>query len=93
MSRPAPPALTVRYDGSQRTFAAGHDVVVGRDLRADVRVAHPLISRAHVLLRSDQDRCVLGRDFSARPQVRLTLGPAGQPREVALERAAILPGP
>ena len=42
---------------------------------------------------SDQDRCVLGRDFSARPQVRLTLGPAGQPREVALERAAIFPGP
>lgn len=42
---------------------------------------------------SDQDRCVLGRDFSARSQVRLTLGPAGQPREVALERAAIFPGP
>jgi hypothetical protein len=42
---------------------------------------------------SDQDRCVLGRDFSTRPQVRLTLGPAGQPREVALVRAAIFPGP
>ena len=36
MSRPASPALTVRYDGSTRTFAAGNDVVVGRDLRADV---------------------------------------------------------
>ncbi|TRW79840.1 ATP-binding cassette domain-containing protein [Mycolicibacterium sp. 018/SC-01/001] len=56
MSRPAPPALTVRYDGSTRTFAAGNDVVVGRDLRADVRVAHPLISRAHLVLRFDQGR-------------------------------------
>jgi len=50
--------LTVRYDESQRTFAAGHDVVVGRDLRADVRIAHPLISRAHLLLRFDHNRWV-----------------------------------
>jgi ABC transport system ATP-binding/permease protein len=56
MTPPAPPALTVRYDGSERTFAAGHDVVVGRDLRADMRVTHPLISRAHLLLRFDQGR-------------------------------------
>ena len=56
MSRPSAPALTVRYDGSERTFAAGHDVVVGRDLRADVRVAHPLISRAHLVLRFDNGR-------------------------------------
>jgi ABC-type multidrug transport system ATPase subunit len=28
-------------------------VVVGRDLRADVRIAHPLTSRAHVILRFD----------------------------------------
>ena len=56
MSRPAPPVLTVRYDGSERTFAAGNDVIVGRDLRADVRVAHPLISRAHLLVRFDQGR-------------------------------------
>ena len=56
MSRSAPPALTVRYDGSERTFAAGNDVIIGRDLRADVRVAHPLISRAHLLLRFDQGR-------------------------------------
>ncbi len=56
MSRPAPPALTVRHDGSQRTFAAGHDVVVGRDLRADIRIPHPLVSRAHLLLRFDQGR-------------------------------------
>ncbi|WP_420910574.1 FHA domain-containing protein, partial [Mycobacterium montefiorense] len=56
MNAPAPPVLTVRYDGSERTFAAGHDVVVGRDLRADMRITHPLISRAHLLLRFDQGR-------------------------------------
>ena len=58
MTRPASPALTVRYDGSPRTFSPGNDVVVGRDLRADVRVAHPLISRAHVIVRFDQGRWV-----------------------------------
>jgi ABC-type multidrug transport system ATPase subunit len=31
-------------------------VVVGSDLRADLRVAHPLIARAHLLLRFDQGR-------------------------------------
>ncbi|MEI7717169.1 MAG: FHA domain-containing protein, partial [Mycobacterium sp.] len=56
VSRPAPPVLTVRYEGSDRTFAAGNDVVIGRDLRADVRVAHPLISRNHLLVRFDQGR-------------------------------------
>ncbi len=56
MSQAAPPDLTVSYDGSHRTFAAGHDVVIGRDLRADMRVTHPLISRAHLLLRFDQGR-------------------------------------
>ncbi|MBY0290136.1 MAG: FHA domain-containing protein [Mycobacteriaceae bacterium] len=58
MSRPVPPALTVRHDGSTRTFAPGNDVVVGRDLRADIRIAHPLISRAHLVLRFDQGRWV-----------------------------------
>src|SRR5580693_899763 len=58
MSRPAPPVLTVRYDGSERTFAAGNDLVIGRDLRADIRVAHPLISRAHLLVRFDQGRWI-----------------------------------
>jgi ABC transport system ATP-binding/permease protein len=56
MSHAGPPALTVRYDGSQRTFAAGHDIVIGRDLRADMRITHPLISRAHLMLRFDQGR-------------------------------------
>ena len=58
MSTTAPPVLTVRYDASERTFAAGNDVVIGRDLRADVRVGHPLISRAHLIVRFDQGRWV-----------------------------------
>jgi ABC-type multidrug transport system ATPase subunit len=56
MSAPAPPALTVRTNGSKRTFAPGHDVVIGRDLRADVRIADKLVSRAHVLLRFEGGR-------------------------------------
>ncbi|QUR66541.1 ATP-binding cassette domain-containing protein [Mycobacterium spongiae] len=56
MTPPPPPALTVGYEGATRTFAAGHDVVVGRDLRADIRITHPLISRAHLVLRFDQGR-------------------------------------
>ncbi|WP_081292843.1 ATP-binding cassette domain-containing protein [Mycobacterium colombiense] len=58
MTPPAPPALTVRYEGAERTFAPGNDVVIGRDLRADVRVAHPLISRNHLIARYDQGRWV-----------------------------------
>ncbi|WP_205876608.1 ATP-binding cassette domain-containing protein [Mycobacterium camsae] len=50
------PVLTVRSDRSHREFAVGPDVVVGSDLRADLRVAHPLVSRAHLLLRFDQGR-------------------------------------
>ncbi|VDM87493.1 ABC transporter ATP-binding/permease protein [Mycobacterium basiliense] len=46
--------LTVRSDRSQRSFAAGPDVIVGSDLRADLRVAHPLIDRAHLLVRFEQ---------------------------------------
>jgi pSer/pThr/pTyr-binding forkhead associated (FHA) protein len=64
MSRPAPPALTVRYDGSTRTFAPGNDVVVGRDARADVRVAHALVSREHLVLRFDHGRWVAIDDGS-----------------------------
>ena len=56
MTRPAPPILTVRHDGSQRSFAAGHEVVIGRDVQADVRIADPRISRAHLILRFDQGR-------------------------------------
>ncbi|OBB92224.1 ATP-binding cassette domain-containing protein [Mycobacterium sp. 852002-40037_SCH5390672] len=56
MSRPAPPVLTVQSDWSRRSFAAGNDVVVGSDLRADMRVAHPRIARAHLLLRFDRGK-------------------------------------
>jgi ABC transport system ATP-binding/permease protein len=58
MSRPAAPELTVRYSGSAHTFVAGDDVVVGRDIHADLRIPDPLISRAHLVLRFDQDRWV-----------------------------------
>ncbi|BCZ24584.1 FHA domain-containing protein [Mycobacterium senriense] len=58
MTPPAPPALTVRYEGAERTFAPGNDVVIGRDLRADLRVAHPLISRNHLIVRYDQGRWI-----------------------------------
>ena len=51
MSRPLPPTITVRFGGWQRTFAPGDDVVIGRDVRADVRLPHPAVSRAHVVLR------------------------------------------
>ena len=56
MRRPTAPVLTVRSDRSQGSFAAGRDVVIGSDLRADMRVAHPLIARAHLLLRFDQGK-------------------------------------
>ncbi|OPX12470.1 ATP-binding cassette domain-containing protein [Mycobacterium sp. AT1] len=51
MSRPSPSALTVRHGGADRTFTPGQDVFVGRDLRADVRVVDPLVSRVHLVLR------------------------------------------
>ncbi|OBF81545.1 ABC transporter ATP-binding protein [Mycobacterium sp. 852002-51163_SCH5372311] len=58
MSRSNPPVLTIRYDGAERTFAAGNDVAIGRDLRADLRVVDPSISRVHLLVRYDQDRWI-----------------------------------
>ncbi|WP_180338900.1 FHA domain-containing protein [Mycobacterium ulcerans] len=54
MTRAQRPVLTVRSGPSQRSFAAGPDVIVGSDLHADLRVAHPLIDRAHLLLRFEQ---------------------------------------
>jgi ABC transport system ATP-binding/permease protein len=56
VSGPLPPSITVCSGGWQRTFAPGDDVVIGRDVRADVRLPQPLVSRAHVLL-----RCLDGR--------------------------------
>jgi ABC-type multidrug transport system ATPase subunit len=51
MSRPLPPTITVRFGGWQRTFGPGGDVVIGRDVHADVRLPQPVVSRAHVVLR------------------------------------------
>ncbi|QNI11883.1 FHA domain-containing protein [Mycobacterium kubicae] len=56
VSRPAPPALTIRHNGSQVSFEAGYEVVIGRDLHADLRIPDPRISRAHLILRFDQGR-------------------------------------
>ena len=51
---------STRADGSRSPIrgqlAPGRDVVVGSDVRADLRVAHPLIARAHLLLRFDRGR-------------------------------------
>ncbi|MBY0440605.1 MAG: ATP-binding cassette domain-containing protein [Mycobacteriaceae bacterium] len=58
MNRPTPPVLMVRAERSEHTFTTAQDVIVGRDPRADIRVVHALVSRAHLLLRFDQDRWV-----------------------------------
>ncbi len=58
MNNPAQPVLTVRSNRSEASFAPGRDVVVGSDLHADVRVAHPLVARAHLLLRFEHGRWV-----------------------------------
>ncbi|WP_082943887.1 FHA domain-containing protein [Mycobacterium sp. 1274761.0] len=43
--------ITVCCGVVRRTFPAGRDIVVGRDVRADLRIPHPAISRAHTILR------------------------------------------
>jgi ABC transport system ATP-binding/permease protein len=58
MGQPSPPSLTVLTGATQQTFAAGSEIVVGRDLRADVRVVHPMVSRAHMTLRFEGGRWV-----------------------------------
>lgn len=64
MMSPTAPAITIRSGGWQRTFAAGHDVVVGRDIHADVRIPHPSVSRSHVILRYLDDGWVAVDDNS-----------------------------
>jgi ABC-type multidrug transport system ATPase subunit/pSer/pThr/pTyr-binding forkhead associated (FHA) protein len=56
MSQPLPPMVTVCSGDVKRTFPPGRDVIVGCDVRADLRIPHPAISRAHVIL-----RCVDGQ--------------------------------
>ena len=51
MSQPLPPMITVCSGDIRRTYPPGRDVIVGRDVRADIRIPHPAISRAHVILR------------------------------------------
>ncbi|WAJ46268.1 ATP-binding cassette domain-containing protein [Mycobacterium sp. Aquia_216] len=58
MNGPSQPVLTVRSNRSEVSFAPGGEVIVGSDVRADLRVAHPLVSRAHLLLRFDRGRWV-----------------------------------
>src|SRR3954468_2309136 len=48
--------ITVSCGDVRRSFAPGRDVIVGCDVRADLRVLHHGISRAHVIL-----RCVEGQ--------------------------------
>src|SRR3954469_23647048 len=48
--------ITVSCGDVRRSFAPGRDVIVGCDVRADLRVLHRGISRAHVIL-----RCVDGQ--------------------------------
>src|ERR1700710_3203010 len=54
MTRAQPPVLTVLAGAVQRSFLPGRDVIVGSDLRADLRIAHPVVGRAHLLLRFEQ---------------------------------------
>ncbi|CQD07470.1 transmembrane ABC transporter ATP-binding protein [Mycobacterium lentiflavum] len=58
MNAPAQSVLTVRSNRAEVSFAPGSDVIVGSDVRADLRVAHPLVARAHLLLRFDHGRWV-----------------------------------
>jgi hypothetical protein len=58
MNSPAQSVLTARFNRSEVSFAPGGDVIVGSDVRADLRVAHPLVTRAHLLLRFDHGRWV-----------------------------------
>jgi ABC transport system ATP-binding/permease protein len=43
--------ITVCSGHTRRTFPPGRDIIVGRDVRADLRIPHPAIARAHVILR------------------------------------------
>lgn len=51
MSEPTPPTVVVRVGGWQRAFPPGREVVIGRDVRADVRIPRPVVERSHLVLR------------------------------------------
>lgn len=51
------PVLSIRADETVHTFSADHDVVIGSDPRADVRVFRPpLVSSGHLFLLCDNGR-------------------------------------
>ena len=88
MSRPAQPVLTVRAPQSEGSFAPGRDVVVGSDVCADLRVAHPLIARAHLLLRFDQGRWMAIDNNSLNGMFANGRTPKPQPRPAGCPAAA-----
>src|SRR3954466_12132683 len=51
MTQPPAPEITVCVGAIRRTFPPDRDVIVGRDVRADLRIFHPAVSREHVILR------------------------------------------
>ncbi|MEV3900984.1 ATP-binding cassette domain-containing protein [Mycobacterium sp. NPDC050551] len=58
------PTITVCSAHGRHTFAPGQDVVIGRDVRADVRIPHPKVSRSHVVLRHLDESWVAVDDTS-----------------------------
>ena len=74
MSLLLPPTITVRFGGWQRTFAPGADVVIGRDVRADVRMPHPGVSGSRAVA---LPRRSLGRDRQQEQERNLPCGTAG----------------
>jgi ABC-type multidrug transport system ATPase subunit len=51
MNHTSSPDVVVTSPSGLQTFSAGDDIVVGRDVRADVRMPHPGVSRSHVIIR------------------------------------------
>jgi len=72
-----PARLRIRHEGSQVSFAAGYEVVIGRDLYADLRIPDPRISRAHLILRFDQGRWLAIDNGSLKRHLRQRLPNAG----------------
>lgn len=52
------PLLTVRIGDRDHTLAPGAAVIIGRDPASDIRVLHPAVSRAHLVLCHLGDRWV-----------------------------------
>jgi ABC transport system ATP-binding/permease protein len=50
MTQTGAPMVTVCSGDARRMFRPGRDVIVERDVRADLCIPDPVISRAHVIL-------------------------------------------